>query len=880
MNPLKNNIIIGNLYYLCVLIVWVGIAVIGLFALLAGVLFLCEKLFPERMHAYNYTLSAKTFDELKAGHHYHAAINFMEYKQERLLNDDPMALNYMQELCDCYMRVGDYSKAEKKLLELYNESLSVSKALREEYDENNELHRQFFEGSRWSYAQELFKVYDLMGSREGMLKAYRMMEETDSATLHVMEIMKENGENEDLMERGASATRMLMSFYRQDAMYYDNPDNAIDSLRNLLEKNPETQYGIATQYRIKLIGWMLEQDRLFEAYGELARTVDAVESIQERGKYEYFGELIDHCLQVGDYDTGKRLLKEYWHHVRDQYGPQDMEYIRTQIRELKIHEKEGRWDDIESAITDICRNLRPQIEKNFIGMSEEQREFFAKQVDVPFSYAVKVLQQHPTPTLAALCLDNQVFRKGLLLRSSQVLRNTIARSGDPGLVASYDSLVKLKQELRDREYLTMDPRNSLRKRELKQVIDELDKSIALGCTEYATLSDTHSLDHRDIQRFLNEDELLLELVDAGGSSDRTLFAILMGCQGSPEYIPLCRLSDISWMLRRTDVDAIYSDRNITSALWRKIEERIRDGGHVRRVYYSPSGLFCQLALHALPFGSRTLGDRYSFHQLSNCQNLASLKEHKANPAGGITVSLWGGITYSLPADTVGREGTTTRGILRGDSLVYLPSSNNEVKAIARLLGENGCKVGLYQREQATEGSFKDHSGGDDIILHVSTHGFFKEDSDHGKDGMPMYNSGLFFAGANDFWMNDSIQTDMDKEDGILRAMEIQDMNLINCRLAILSACDTGLGYVDTDEGVYGLQRAFKLAGVEKVMMSLWPVSDYHTSLLMQRFYTNIFDCGMDYEKAYEKTLTDIRTDGTLSSQFEKVSQWGGFVLLD
>ncbi len=556
MNPGKNFHIIENMYYLCILIAWCAIGILAISVFFVGILFLGEKLFPEKMHAYNYTLSTRTFDELKANRHYHAAINFMEYKQVKLLRDDPMSITYLQELCDCYMRVGDYSKAEKILLELYKDPVGASDALKDEYDENDELLKTSIVASRWSFAQELFKVYDLMENKEGKLKAYRMMQEVDSVRQQYMELMKDKGEKTELLEMGIAAMNQLMSFYRLEAKYEENPNAAIDSLKTMLDSLADFQAGIMTRYRNRLVGWMLEQNRLFDAYGELAIAVKSVDAIPDRHKFEYYGDLIDYCLQLHDYETGRRLLEKYWHHVRRQYEPQDMEYIRTQIRELRFLEKEGRWDDIESKISDICRNLQAQIEKNFIGMSEDQREFFARQIDEPFSYAIKVLQLHPTSRMAALCFGNQVFRKGLLLRSSQILRNTIAKSGDAKLVAEYDSMVKMKKELGFREYLSADPRNALRMRELKLAIEELDKSIALGCADYTRLSDTHSLDYKEIQHFLEKDEVLLELVDGGGQFDRTLFAIILGSKGAPEYVPLCSLSDISNILRRTNVDDI------------------------------------------------------------------------------------------------------------------------------------------------------------------------------------------------------------------------------------------------------------------------------------------------------------------------------------
>ena len=92
-------------------------------------------------------------------------------------------------------------------------------------------------------------------------------------------------------------------------------------------------------------------------------------------------------------------------------------------------------------------------------------------------------------------------------------------------------------------------------------------------------------------------------------------------------------------------------------------------------------------------------------------------------------------------------------------------------------------------------------------------------------------------------------------------------------MVVLSACETGLGFNENSEGVYGLQRAFKLAGVDKILMSLWKVSDYHTSELMKLFYSNIAS-GMTIEKALKDAQDTIR------AEYTSPLYWGGFVLLD
>ena len=92
--------------------------------------------------------------------------------------------------------------------------------------------------------------------------------------------------------------------------------------------------------------------------------------------------------------------------------------------------------------------------------------------------------------------------------------------------------------------------------------------------------------------------------------------------------------------------------------------------------------------------------------------------------------------------------------------------------------------------------------------------------------------GLALAGAN-------LRHTSDTDDGILTALEASGLNLWGTKLVVLSACDTGIGDVRNGEGVYGLRRAFFLAGAESLVMSLWPVSDYTTRELMTGYYRNL-----------------------------------------
>jgi len=191
-------------------------------------------------------------------------------------------------------------------------------------------------------------------------------------------------------------------------------------------------------------------------------------------------------------------------------------------------------------------------------------------------------------------------------------------------------------------------------------------------------------------------------------------------------------------------------------------------------------------------------------------------------------------------------------VTRGGSWQYLPGTEKEVNTIDSLGQQKKYAVFSKSGNVATEESIKALSGNaSPVVLHIATHGFFfpdpKTDTIKNKfasanvfrqSDNSLFRSGLLFAGANNAWTGKQIAG---IDDGILTAYEVSNLYLPNTKLVVLSACETGLGDIEGNEGVYGLQRAFKIAGVENLIMSLWKVPDLETGEFMQLFYKNIFD---------------------------------------
>jgi CHAT domain-containing protein len=127
------------------------------------------------------------------------------------------------------------------------------------------------------------------------------------------------------------------------------------------------------------------------------------------------------------------------------------------------------------------------------------------------------------------------------------------------------------------------------------------------------------------------------------------------------------------------------------------------------------------------------------------------------------------------------------------------------------------------------------------------------------------------AGANAAWSGQAKPEHI--EDGVATAYEISHLNLSNTKLAVLSACQTGLGDIKGSEGVYGLQRAFKMAGVDYLLVSLWQVPDQETADFMEAFYSAWLG-GNTIHAAFAKAQKKMRR------KYKQVYQWGAWVLVE
>ncbi|MCI0614345.1 CHAT domain-containing protein [bacterium] len=294
-----------------------------------------------------------------------------------------------------------------------------------------------------------------------------------------------------------------------------------------------------------------------------------------------------------------------------------------------------------------------------------------------------------------------------------------------------------------------------------------------------------------------------------------------------------------------------SQRSDLKRLARVVDEKIMQPirpllGDASQLLISPDG-----SLNLIPFEAlideqnRYLVQNFSCTYLSSGRDLLRLKVARESKTGPMVLAnpLFGEpMQYGSIGKkqlSVKQQNITTAADISDIYFAPLAGTVRESLAIKSLFQEATVLSG----SQATEDSLKRVAA--PSILHIATHGFFLTDtpestnssgdtrsiSANAKIGNPLLRSGLALAGANLHHKTG--------EDGILTALEASGLNLWGTKLVTLSACDTGLGEIKNGEGVYGLRRAFVLAGTETLLMSLWAVSDSVTHEIMTSYYKNL-----------------------------------------
>ncbi len=522
--------------------------------------------------------------------------------------------------------------------------------------------------------------------------------------------------------------------------------------------------------------------------------------------------------------------------------------------------------------TDIYKN---NLIRNFSYMTAHEREAYRNENGGYLRLNIKYLYHASDDTLGTkTSYDTELITKGLLLASEISIANTIMESGDTALIAEYENMKTLHLQL-NKELEKPITERIYNCDSLENEIQKTERHMMESCKEFGDVTHFIKIDWKEVQNSLKANDVAIEF-SGFTEEDTTKYVALVLTKGmeAPVCVPLFEQSEMQKHLRN-----IYDTPEMYNLTWKPLEKYFPENP---RIFFAPSGMLHRIAVEYAPVGNgKTISDKYEIYRVSSTRFLAM--DYTQRPLKKSI--LYGGVYYDIDTTSMKLESErfTTRSaevnsfsdLNKNESrspLSYLQGTKTEVENIAAKMKKKKISTTLYEGAQANEESFKALSGKDISILHIATHGFFLSSDEKLSGDQSLVQSGLLLSGANYAWQNKSLPEGI--EDGILSAKEISFMDLRKTDLVVLSACQTALGEI-TGEGVFGLQRGFKKAGVHTIIMSLWSVDDKATQLMMTEFYSNLIK-GMTKREAFLKAQHTLKT----TAGFENPRFWAAFIMLD
>ena len=621
-------------------------------------------------------------------------------------------------------------------------------------------------------------------------------------------------------------------------------------------------------------------------------------------------------VKTGDYMQAEQLMIDAMSIIEENLGKTSYKYLNEGHDLSLLYSRMGKIDQADSLMTSSFGLMKKHLKQNSGFLSENELEqFFATSFYKNDIYQSIIFQKcDSNRTLELFALDIELFRKGILLESVLKTRKSILGSNDTTLNLYYQEMISLRKQS-DKLYNLRLKERYLDPDSLMEKANELEKVISLQSKEYRQSVAEQDITWKQVKDSLEPGEASIEFSSFNfydkGWTDSTLYCALVLQKDFeyPKMVYLFEEKQLNKLLSSTsgnteDIEKTYSIHHeeskankIYDLIWGPLEPHL-DG--VEKVSISASGELNKLAFHALPDSSgKLLSSKYDLVQLSSTREVALSKEDNSIE----TFALFGGVDYSLDTTemfAMAKKQHATdipRAIYRGDTtargltLSYLPGTMEEANEIGKDCRASGKEVEVYSGKLATEENFRllGESKSPNVI-HIATHGFYfpEEKTKDREERMrfmqteqenqfiyspdPLIRSGLALAGANHAWTGEKLPQGV--EDGILTARDVSRMNLMNTELVVLSACQTGLGDVKGSEGVYGLQRAFKMAGVRYLLMSLWKVPDESTKEFMVTFYKQLLS-GESIRGSYQFTQQ------VMSAKYpDDPFKWAAFVLVE
>ncbi|MCS6795580.1 MAG: tetratricopeptide repeat protein, partial [Raineya sp.] len=602
--------------------------------------------------------------------------------------------------------------------------------------------------------------------------------------------------------------------------------------------------------------------------------------------------------QRAKFEKAIELFMEVAQIRKEVLGEKHLEYGRTLRNIAELYYVDKKYDKAEPYYVEANRIFLEQIRKNFATLSEKEKEVFFKYFQQSFVmfHSFMLLRKDANPNLIEEAYNNQLAIKGIMLSEQNRLRNTILNGKDEELKRLYQAWQAKKDSL-GQIYMKNNETDSVKinTEPLEKEIEAIEKQLSLKSALFAQTQQQKFVSFQEVQNALGLDEVAVEIVRFNKFeyrfTDSVYYVafIVSKNHAKPQLAFFWRTTpkgeQEELAFYRNSVRLRKEDLASYNLFWKPIEQKIREiNPNAKKVYLACDGVYYAINPNTLlnPETKKYLLDERPVQIVISTRDVVKLK----NASQNVTLKnalLLGYPDYEEdeadgsmpPVDSLYLAELDEMTRYRS-TIVNLPGTRKEVDAIEKTLKTKNIAVQKLLEKKANEKSIKEAQS--PSILHIDTHGYFLEDVDEDlnetnnnpkKSTNPLMRSGLLLAGVQKTLRKQK----KNSEDGMLTAYEAQTLDLGETDLVVLSACETGAGEVRNTEGIFGLQRAFQVAGANAVVTSLWKVDDAATEFLMSNFY-NAWLKGVSKYDALQSAMRETR------KKYPQPYFWGAFVMVN
>ncbi|MBT1702159.1 CHAT domain-containing protein [Chryseosolibacter indicus] len=578
-----------------------------------------------------------------------------------------------------------------------------------------------------------------------------------------------------------------------------------------------------------------------------------------------------------------RKSEEFYNRARDLYekffSTRHPEYVKVLSKLSKVYYMEKDFKKSKRLIEESLTNYENFIKQYFPALSEREKAKYWNTIrgDFEFYNTLAFSNLEDFRDLTAKVYNYQLLTKALLLSSSIKIRQRIMDSNDEELKSKYNNWVAKKEKLT--LALSMSPaqltENDINPASLQDDVERIEKELSQKSEIFGQSFENKRISFDDIRKSLKPNEVAMEMVRYRyfnhTFTDSVIYAALYltAETSKPKAIILkdgSKMETRYFKFYRNAITGRIPDNVSYNVYWKAISDEL---GQTSTVYLSADGIYNQINLEAIPApDGRYIIDNSNIVLVSNTKDIFLRKSRPASNDKVNTASMFGNPTFYLTASADVAK-----------NISALPGTQKEVDQLQLMLKEKGWLTSEYLEDAAAEEKIKELSS--PKIFHIATHGLYKpteqvtlEKEMEGNEAVlaqnPLLRTGLLLKGAGDLLDKTSYNYNM--ENGILTAYEAMSLNLDKTDLVVLSACETGLGDLQAGEGVYGLQRAFLVAGAKVLIMSMFKVDDEATQKLMLKFYQKWLNSG-NLRESFIEAKKELRVE------YPDPIHWGAFMMI-